>query len=366
MLIQIQTILKNIDWLLLVAVFLLVCLGLTSLYSLGLSEPEKDFGLLNRQVLSSVFGFIMLFVFVFLDYRWLNSLSIIFYIVSVLLLLLVLFLGTNLQGTTGWFVFGNFSFQPIELVKLSVIILLARCFSNWSHEKYTLRLWLKTFLIILPVCILLLLQPDFGSMIIILFVWFGLLFLSGISKKNFLIFLLILILISSIGWQFILRDYQQNRILSFLNPQNDPLGIGYNTRQSIIAVGSGGLFGRGLGLGTQSQLHFLPVSEADFIFSSLAEELGFFGILFIFVLYFFIFYRLFKIIKKTTNDFALLLVSGFCLMFFSQVLINIGMTIGLLPVTGLPLPFVSYGGSFLLISLISIGIIQSVKLHGTN
>jgi rod shape determining protein RodA len=354
---------KNIDWLLMVAIFLLICFGLTSLYSLTLGQADKNFNFLSKQIIFSVIGLALIFIIATFDYRWWQSLSGWFYAAAVVLLILVLFLGQNLKGATGWFVWNIFSFQPVEFAKLAVIIFLARCFSQWSLERYQLKLWLKSFLVILPVCILLLLQPDFGSMAVIFGIWFGMLWLAGINKKHILIFLLILVLISALGWQFILHDYQKNRLLTFLNPQLDPLGIGYNTRQSMVAIGAGGFLGRGLSLGTQSQLHFLPISEADFIFAALAEELGFVGVLFIFILYLILFYALFKIMRKAKDNFSLLTVFGFNLMFFIHLVINVGMTIGFLPVTGLPLPFVSYGGSFLLISLIGIGIIQSIKLR---
>jgi len=372
-LIKSLSILKRIDWLLLIAVFLLICFGLSTIYSLVLSEENpantqtsQSFNLLYKQIAFSVLGLLLLFIFILFDYRWWYSLSGWLYLLSIILLILVLFLGQKLKGTTGWFVWGNFSFQPVELAKLAVIIFLSRCFSAWSNEKYQLKIWLKSFLVILPVCILTMLQPDFGSTAVIVLVWFGMLWLSNINKKHLLSFLIIVCLLTALSWQFLWHDYQKARILTFLNPKADPLGAGYNTRQSIIAVGSGGFWGRGLGLGTQSQLHFLPVSKADFIFAALAEELGFLGVTLIFILYFLIFYRAFRIIQNSKNDFSLFLVFGLSFMFFIQLVINIGMATGVLPITGLPLPFVSYGGSFLIISLIAIGIIQSVNLRQKN
>lgn len=356
------TILRNIDWLLLVAVFLLICFGLSFLYSLGLSQ-ERDFNLLYKQIIFSLAGLLLLFIFILFDYRWWRFLSSWFYGLSVLLLILVLFFGQNIRGTTGWFVLGNFSFQPVELAKLATIIFLSRCLSSWSQEKYQASLWLKSFLVVVPVCFLLMLQPDFGSMAVFFFIWLAMLWVTGINKKHFFIFLLLALLVAVISWQFFLHDYQKDRILTFLKPGADPLGAGYSVRQSIIAIGSGGIWGRGLGLGTQSQLHFLPVSEADFIFAALTEELGFIGAVVIFTLYFILFYCLFKVMKRVKDDFALFLVFGLSLMFFIQVAINIGMVVGVLPVTGLPLPFVSYGGSFLIVSLISIGVVQSVKIR---
>jgi rod shape determining protein RodA len=354
---------KKIDWLLMVAVFLLIFFGLTSLYSLGLGQTEQDFNLLHKQIFSSVLGIVLMLAVIFFDYRWLRVAAPWLYLASIILLIMVLFLGQNIKGTTGWFVFSGFSIQPVEIVKLSVVIFLAYFFVKYGHQRYQLPLWLKSFLIILPICALVILQPDFGSMAVIFLLWCGYVWLSGVSKKYILIFVLLIISLSFLTWQFILQDYQQDRIITFLNPNLDPLGSGYNVRQSIIAIGSGNMFGRGLSLGTQSQLHFLPVSEADFIFASIAEELGFVGVTVIFILYSILFYRLTKIIKNTKNEFGVFLVFGISLIFLIQVIINIGMTIGLLPITGLPLPFISYGGSFLVISLVLIGVVQSVKVR---
>jgi len=351
---------KNIDWLLLVAVFLLVCFGLSSIFSLGLSQ-HSNFGLFGKQVLFSLIGILFLFIFISFDYRWWRSLSSWIYLVSVILLVLLFWFGKEVNGAKSWFIFGSFSFQPIELAKLSVIMVLARFFSSRAHLKYNLKIWWQSFLIILPISVLAFLQPDFGSVLVVVFIWFAMLWLSGLKKKHLWFFLGLVILLAIFGWRFGLQDYQKQRIAVFLNPELAPLGAGYNVRQSMIAIGSGQFFGRGLGLGTQSQLRFLPISEADFIFSSLAEEMGFVGVFFIFVLFFILFYRLFKIMNFVRDDFGAFLIFGLSAMFFIQMTVNIGMTLGLLPVTGLPLPFVSYGGSFLVISLLGIGIVESIK-----
>lgn len=354
---------RHIDWLLLVAVFLLICFGLSTLYGLTLGSEKNTFNFLQKQIIFTVIGLVLLLLFIFLDYRIWRSWGGWLYLLSLVLLLLVLFFGTNIQGTTGWFRFLGFSFQPVEFAKIVVIIFLAKFFSKGDYLKKDLFLWLRSFLIIFPVCLLVILQPDFGSMIVIFCIWLGMIWLSGSKRKYFIGLFLILLISAFIGWQFFLQTYQKERILTFLNPSADILGSGYNVQQSIIAIGSGGFSGRGLGLGTQSQLHFLPVSEADFIFSVLGEELGFIGTTLIFILYVIFFYRMFRIIEAAKDDFGAFMVFGFATLFFVQILINIGMAVGFLPVTGLPLPFVSYGGSFLVMSLISVGIIQSVRIR---
>lgn len=360
---KIFSIFRNIDWLLLVAVFLLICFGLSTLYSLALGSENKSFSILEKQIISSFLGFILVFIFIIFDYRLWRPVAFWVYGLSFILLFLVLFLGQNIQGTTGWFIFGKLSFQPVEFAKIAVVILLAKFFASRSKLDSQISLWFKSFLTVAPFGMLILLQPDFGSMAVIFFVWLAMLWFYGFNKKYFFIFLFILALTMIISWQFFLQPYQKERILIFLNPQSDLLKSGYNVHQSIVAIGSGGFFGRGLGLGTQSQLHFLPVSEADFIFAALGEEWGFIGASLIFILYFIIFYRLFKIIKNTKDDFGAFLAFGFAMIFFIQLLINVGMAIGVLPVTGLPLPFVSYGGSFLIMSLIMIGMIESIKIR---
>lgn len=354
---------KHLDWLLLVAVFLLICLGLSTLYSLTLGGENQNFNFLHKQAFFTFLGLLLLIIVIFLDYRLWRAFSLWFYIAALVLLILVLFFGRTIQGTTGWFVLLGFSFQPVELAKIVTIIFLAKFFANWPRNKSELNMWWQSFLIVLPVCLLVLLQPDFGSTVVVFFIWLSMLWLASSNKKYFIIFSIIVFIGALLAWQFFLQPYQKDRILTFLNPQADTLGAGYNVHQSIIAIGSGEFLGRGLGLGTQSQLHFLPVSEADFIFAALGEELGFVGASVVFILYLIIFYRLFKIMKQAKDDFGAFLLFGFSALFFVQLLINIGMTLGVLPVTGLPLPFISYGGSFLTMSLIAIGIIQSVKIR---
>ncbi len=354
-------IVKKIDWLLLVAVFLLVGFGLASLYSLGLSQD--DFTLFYKQIVFFAVGLIFVFLIASFNYRWWRFFSPWLYLLSLALLVLVLLFGTNFRGTTGWFVVGGISFQPVELAKLALIIFLARFFSSWSSSKGEKFTGLKSFLIILPALALVAIQPDFGSAAVILVGWFAMWWMYGINKKQFLILFLLFILVAVFAWSFMLQGYQKQRILTFLDTEADPLGSGYNVQQSMVAIGSGGLWGRGLGLGPQSQLHFLPISEADFIYAAISEELGFVGSIIILALYAFVFYRLVSICRKSRDDFGTFLVYGFLIMFFVQFVINIGMSVGMLPVTGLPLPFVSYGGSFLVMSFVAVGIIQSVKSH---
>jgi len=352
--------LKNLDWSLLLVATFLVLTGLSVIYSITPGQSVPDYTLLNKQIIFFVIGLFLFLIFLFLDYRLIGSVGWFFYGISVLALVLVLFLGPSIHGTRSWFRFLGFTFQPIELAKVGVVIFLAKFLSNRATNRLRLKDFILSFIIILIPIVLVLTQPDLGSALIFIITWLIIVWFSGLQKKHLYLVLLTIIIISTLSWFFILAPYQKDRILNFIDSNRDLFGAGYNVRQSIIAIGSGGLLGRGLGLGTQSQLHFLPETEADFIFASLAEELGFLGCMFILVLYSLFFLRFYKAIRLSRDDFSLLLVLGFLSIFFFQVAVNIGMSLGLLPVTGLPLPFISSGGSFLIISFIMLGIIQSL------
>ncbi|MFH1890176.1 MAG: rod shape-determining protein RodA [Candidatus Kuenenbacteria bacterium] len=354
---------KKFDWVLFIPVLLLVLFGLSSIYSMTINVENSNLALFDKQLLFSVIGFILLFLFSFLNYRSLKNYTAILYTSSVALLIAVLFFGQTIRGTTGWFSFWEFSFQPIELMKFTLVIVLA----HFYHSKYKKFNWTKLFflsgLITLVPVILAMRQPDFGSAFILIIIWMAFFLLLGLKKKQIILFVILILISLAIFWNFILVDYQKDRIMTFLDPGHDPLGRGYNVRQSIIAVGSGKLIGRGLGLGTQSQLRFLPEIATDFIYANVSESLGFLGSVMMVLFFAFLFIKLLLIIKNTNNSFGLYLVYGFGIIFFAQAIINIGMNIGLMPVTGLPLPFVSYGGSFLVSCLISMGLIESVVIQ---
>lgn len=315
----------------------------------------------------------------FLNYRALNSYAYIFYGLFLVLLLSTLIFGQTFRGTKGWLSlpFPNLYFQPVELTKLILIIVLTKCWSE-KKPKQTKNLVVGTLLFLFPF-FLVFYQPDLGSAFILIILWLGMLFISfgyspffkmenGVRAKikksiyGFLTLLFIFILFSGV-WFFLLKDYQKERILIFLNPQRDPLGRGYQITQAIITVGSGKFWGRGLGLGPQSQLHFLPETGTDFVFTVLAEELGFLGVLFLLGLFIFLFYRILVIAKLTYDNFSLLLVLGLGFLLFSQIFINLSTNLGFIPVIGISLPFLSYGGSALLTNLIAIGLLESIKIH---
>jgi rod shape determining protein RodA len=356
---------RKFDWLIFITICLLIILGLVLLYSVALgSQSEQNILNLKKQIVFFIFGLLLIIgIALFFDYRSLLKYNTLLYVLSVILLASVLFFGRTIRGTTGWFDFGFFSFQPVEFIKIFLIIFLSKFFSDKARYIGQLKYVVLSSLGVILLTSLIVLQPDFGSALILFSLWFVLVLLTGLKKK-YLFFIIIIFLISSLVlWFFIFQDYQKERIEVFLNPSLDPLGSGYNITQAIIAIGSGQVFGKGLAFGSQSQLKFLPESQTDFIFAVLAEELGLAGIVLLLMLFGFLFYRLLKITKTLRDNFAAYFVLSVCVLFFIQLIINIGGNLGLMPITGITLPFISYGGSSLISNMIMIGIVQSIVIR---
>lgn len=341
------------------SIFLLIVVGLVSLYSISFEDAVFDPTNFSKQLVSVVIGVILMFTLSFQDYRVLNSFSTKLYFLIIAILFFVVLWGEKVRGTTGWIGLGIFHIQPVEIAKVVLIIFLASFFSKKKNQlSIVVRIIASTVLIFIPI-LLILKQPDFGSAFVIFVCWAVMLALTGISKKNLFILVIIGSAVFSSGW-FFLEDYQKARVINLFQPEYDPQGSGYNVRQSIIAVGSGGLWGKGLGHGSQSQLNFLPEKHTDFIFAVIVEELGLLGGVVAFFLFGVIFYRMKEIARLAKDNFGYLLTIGIIMMIFSQFLINIGMNIGVMPVAGVPLPFLSYGGSSLVAVLAAMGIIQSI------
>lgn len=352
---------KKIDWILIGLVSILLSFGLATIYGIELAAENPDFSNFYKQLGFVITGLILVFLFSRIDYKAYNAYYKHIYIVGIVLLLMVLFFGQTIRGTRGWFQVAGFGIQPVEFVKVAVIIFLAHFFSKVAYKTHELKTIISSALMVVGVVLLVLFQPDFGSALTVVGVWLGMLLVVGIRKSHALLLFTILVSLCAVAWLFVFQDYQKERIMTFLDPSRDPLGRGYNITQATIAVGSGQLLGRGLGYGSQSQLKFLPESQTDFIFAVIAEEFGFVGCVIIIILWAMIFWRLVRVAKLCKDDFGSLLAIGVALLFFIQIMVNIGMNIGLMPVTGISLPFISYGGSFLLISLFGIGIVQSVS-----
>jgi len=299
------------------------------------------------------------------DWRFLRSTRVvmIIYSVSVLLLSLLFVVGSVFKGAQSWFSIGGFTFQPVDGAKLAVILVLAKYFSRRHVEIAHVRHILVSGFYVGVVFILVFLQPDFGSAIIIFATWFGMVLVSGISKKH-LAFVGLLGVVSFIFlWSFVFRPYQKARIMTFVSPLSDIRGTGYNAYQSVIAVGSGGMFGKGIGYGTQSKLQFLPEYQTDFIFAAFAEEWGFFGVLLLLVLYGIVFTRMMRIASRGGSNFEVLFGTGLTILFMTHTTIHIGMNIGLLPVTGNTLPFMSYGGSHMLNTFLGLGMLMGMNKY---
>lgn len=284
------------------------------------------------------------------------------YIMNLLILLAVMFVGTSALGAQRWIQLGPITIQPSEFSKLIMIICLASLLSDRINKLDTVRSLLPIGLFIGIPFLLVLKQPDLGTSLVFLAITLGMLFVSHIKLSILRNIFALGILCAPIGWHF-LKDYQKSRILVFLDPNTDPFGAGYHIIQSKIAIGSGQLFGKGLFQGTQSQLNFLPENHTDFIFSVIGEELGFLGCLFILFLYFVLIYRGLITAKECKDPFGMLLATGVVSMWAFQILVNVGMTCGIMPVTGIPLPFMSYGVSALTTNMMSMGILMSIYMR---
>jgi len=354
--------LKKLDWGLVASVIILCGIGLLSIYSTVYTSDSQYF---YKQLIFVISGFFIMLVFAFLDYRIFRNhpfFLLALYVVSVLLLAAVFVFGKQVRGATSWFGLGPLNFEPVEFAKLIFILILAEYFSLRHIELYRIRhIIISGIYMLIPVA-LVFFQPDLGSAMVLVFLWLGVMIIAGIKLRQLLILFLIGAIIFVIAWFAVLKPYQKERIISFINPYFDPLGSGYHRIQSVIAIGAGQLWGRGLGHGPQSQLNFLPDRYTDFIFASVAEEMGFAGVFMIIGFYFLLFFRIIKIALGATNNFARLFCVGAAIVFLFQAAVNIGMNLGVLPIAGISLSFISYGGSNLLISFITIGIIQSIAI----
>lgn len=356
---KISGIIKNFDVPLLLVSGLLLILGLTLQYTSSLSNPTL--AIFWRQLVFAGIGVVALVCIANYNYHTLARVNRGTYIVLIGLLLFVLLFGREIRGSSRWISFGFFQLQPAELAKLVVVIGLARWFYLFRGQINAWQNVIITFLLAAVPAGLVLVEPDLGSSLVILAVWFGILLVSPISKKRLIILALCGVLAAGLAWQFALHDYQRSRLETFLDPNLDPKGTGYNVRQALISVGSGQLFGRGLGRGLQSQLRFLPERQTDFIFATAAEEIGFVGSTVVVVLYALLMLRILIIAGRARDDLGKYLSYGVFFLLFFQALVNISMNIGIAPVTGIPLPLLSYGGSSLLVTMLALGLMHNIS-----
>lgn len=342
------------------AVFFLNLISILSLYS-SLHQQGEFTGqaILTRQIIWVLLAWAILLIFSLINYRLHYNLSFFFYFFSLILVAAVYLGGYRAMGAQRWLAIGNLTFQPSEIAKVTIIILMARFFSQPPKNNFFLDFCLPFSLVAL-LSLLIMKQPDLGSAMVTGLIAFFIGLFSKVKKKYFIWSLLVIVLAAPLGWN-LLKSYQKARLVAFLNPNSDPLGSGYTIIQSKIAIGSGQLAGKGFLSGTQNQFNFLPERHTDFIFTVIAEEWGFLGALFILFLYWLILKKVLDKTKKIRDPFACQLSLGIAVYIFIHAFINIGMALGILPVVGLPLLFVSYGGSHLFSSFILLGIFFNIS-----
>lgn len=359
---QLRSLFASFDALLFLPVVGLCLMGLVTLYS-----HVGDNLFFNRQIIWIVVAIIAMFVAMIPDYRFFRGGNTIFYIFlsTIALLALVLIIGEVTLGAQSRFDLGTFSFQPADPAKLVLILVLAKYFAKRHEQIGDFKHILVSGIYALCIFGLVLIQPDFGSAAILFLVWLGMVLVSGIKLRHLTVVFLIGAMVFGLLWQFLFFPYQKERILTFLNPLADIQGAGYNAYQSTVAIGSGGLMGKGIGYGTQSKLLFLPEYETDFIFAAFAEEWGLFGVGMLFAFFAAVIWRLLYHANHGATNFERLFASGVAILFVAHFFIHVGINIGLLPVTGTTIPFLSYGGSHLMTELIAIGMVMGMSRYTT-
>lgn len=347
------------DWLFFSLICMLICIGLLTIHTVDSSTTNYLF----KHFLRISFSLILFLLVAFINIKFWYRFAYIFYLAIVGLLIYVDFFGLSALGAKRWINLYFFNVQPSELMKIGVILALARYYQYIKLEDIDRlsKLIIPIFIITIPFY-LVAGQPDLGTGIFILLVCIGMLWLAGLSLKIFITSFCSLLFIVPVVISF-LKPYQKQRILTFLNPENDPLGSGYHILQSKIAIGSGGFFGKGFKQGTQSNLEFLPEKHTDFIFTVFAEQFGFFGCILLILLFFAIILKILNISLKSQNNFSRLVCFGIGFNIFIYLAVNLGMVTGLLPVVGVPLPIISYGGTAMLTTMFSLGLVMSAKIH---
>lgn len=351
----------NIDWVLFLATSPIVASGLITMRAFGV---ENDY-FFTRQVIWVLISFAVFFVFSFVDWRFLKKGELLLFLfgISILVLAILLILGKAVKGAASWFDLKLFAVEPIDPIKLLLILILAKYFSRRHIEiAHFKHMVISAIYAVVPAA-LVFFQPDFGSALIIFLVWLGMILVSGVSKKHLLVVFLIAVLVFAAAWVFFLKPYQKNRILTFFDPLRDARGAGYNALQSVIAVGSGQILGRGIGYGNQSRLGFLPEHETDFIFASFAEEWGLIGVLFLFVFYALVIWRIIRSAYVGQSNFETLFGLGLAILIMAHFIVNVGMNIGLLPITGVNLSFMSYGGTHMFVIYAGLGMLMGMRRY---
>lgn len=349
-------------------VFFLLIISTLVVNSATQNIADNIFFFTKRHILWILLGFGSLLLGVFINYEKVSNLHWYIYAGTIFLLSSLFIIGTERSGAKSWIVIKGQSFQPSEVAKIMLIFFLAKYLSEKIDEIAKIKEFIFVLIIGLVPIFLVIKQPDMGTAMIMLSILGGMIFISNMHRFHLIIISLGGLISLPLIWSFGLKTYQKKRLLVFINPNLDPLGSGYNVIQSKIAIGSGRLLGKGLLEGTQNNFNYIPrlVKHSDFVFSILGEELGFFGTLVTVLVFFLLISTLFKISLKCKKDLDILLVIGISIMFFVQIIENIGMTIGLLPVTGIPLPFLSFGGTAMLVNMFAIGLILNINKNNST
>lgn len=358
-----RQLLINFDWPLLGIVLAICLMGVLNVYSTGFSLTSQKAPLYLKQIQWIIIGLMFMLIMLTIDHRILIQYAYIIHGIAVVLLIIVTFYGYTTHGSQRWLAFGGFSFQPSELVKLTLILALARYFSDHGTQTlYSIKDLLTPSLILLIPFLFIVRQPDLGTALMLLIIFVSMVIFVGIRIKDLLIAGLSGLLLAPLAW-FFFKDYQKERVLTFFDPERDPLGSGYHIIQSMIAIGSGGFLGKGFLKGTQTQLKFLPEQQTDFVFSVFAEEWGFVGGVVLMLLFLFLILWGFKIAQYSRDLSGTLIAYGITIMIFWGVFINIGMVLGILPVVGIPLPFLSYGGSSVVVLMTAVGMLINISMR---
>lgn len=360
---RIMHIFRKIDGTLLLAVLGLTVISILTISSATHANAPGHYDFVIRQVIFFTAGFLAAGLALKLDYHILYRFVPAIYVINALFLLAVKFAGRSALGAQRWIQLGPITIQPSEFAKLFMIICLARLMASRTEGFHTWKSLIPVAGLMALPFLLVLIQPDLGTSLVFLAITFGMLYASDFEMRMFKKIMLGGILCLPLIWFFVLHDYQKMRIMVLFNPNVDPYGSGYHVIQSKIAIGSGGFFGKGLFAGTQSQLNFLPENHTDFIFSVVGEELGFVGSVFLLFLFFLLLYRAIVIARTAEDRFGSLMAVGIFSMWLFQVFINVGMTLGIMPVTGIPLPFMSYGGSALVMNMFCAGLLMNIFLR---
>jgi rod shape determining protein RodA len=350
----------SIDWVLIGLLILNSLIGVAFIHS---SSHYLSGNYALRQLLWILVGLVALFIFLSLNYQFLVAYSLYFYVIAIIILLGILIFGRLTAGAKSWIILPFFQIQPSEVTRIMVILVLAHIFSSYRRSYLTVGHGLLSgFMVGIPI-FLVALQPDLGTALTYVPILLAVFVLVGLRRKTVVILIILALLIGILGWNVFLRDYQKERVTTLLSPEKDPLGSGYHTIQSKIAIGSGGFLGKGYEKGTQSQLRFLPARHTDFIFSVIGEEFGFVGVVITFLCYFLLLFRLFQSVTKSRDRAGVYIIFMVALMISFQFFVNVFMTIGLFPIAGIPLPLVSYGGSSLISNYLAISLVINVKMR---